>query len=318
MDRAPGDAQRVGTLALALAAAREPREVHQALLGFVRETTSMNALFIASYDAITRLRTCRFAFSDGAEQDVAALPPMELNENHASVAIRESRTLLVRDLSAILCRVERHDVGLDIDPRLPQVGIVVPMIAHESTLGYLEIQSCEPDAFGARDVVMLETAARLAALATENLALQERERARLANVEQRLASQAVARGLVRRMLASLARRSQLPAQALRDLGRELGRGVDAKELRDFLAAYGVMGLGEITGTSREELRFHFAGRDLLELTPGASRPTCYLTLGFLEGAVEALTGERALGTELECQSQDHTACRFVVAARARA
>lgn len=316
MDPAAGDAKSVGGLAARLASARRPREIHVALLDFLRSMTSMNSFFVASFETATQLRRCEFAFSDGAERDVAVLPAVALNENHSSQAIREGRTVLARDFQRVRAKVEHVDVGLEVDPRIPKVAVVAPMLAHDRTLGYLEIQSCEAQAFSERDVLMLETAAGLAALALENLNLQERESRRLQSAEERLAaSHAVARELVRRMLGSLTRRSHLPAEALRDLGRELGRSVHAKNLEDALAAYASMGLGDVVRHEDPDALYRFVAHDLIEHLPHAKRPTCYLTLGFLEGAVEAITGHRALGTELECRSVSHEKCRFVVATR---
>lgn len=139
---------------------------------------------------------------------------------------------------------------------------------------------------------------------------------RVSILEEKLRAQTVARSLLRRMLSRLARESHLPVQTLRDFGRELADGVDAKDARGFVAAFSAMGLGSIGTEHVEGGRFRFSGHGLIEHTPGAARPTCFLTLGYLEGAVMRIAGSDALGTELACESQNQDQCRFVVSARA--
>lgn len=310
-----GDVERIGSLALELGAAREAREVHEALRRFIQATTPMDGLFVSRYDAERGMRTCAYAFSDGEAMDASALPAMPMNEGPASQAILQARVIVTNDYADVLRRIPRVDVAMDRDPRLPQSSIVVPMVARGRALGAMEIQSPERNAFGDREVAVLQMAAGLAGLALENLALLESAEARVERALADLRRQGVARGLVRELLQGVARRGDVQPESLRSLGRELARGVGGADAAAHVAAYAEMGMGELRETRSNEGRYEFAGRDLLELEPRRNRPTCYLSLGFLEGVVGALTGGAALGTEVACQSQGHAECRFVVRPR---
>jgi PAS domain S-box-containing protein len=109
-------------------------------------------------------------------------------------------------------------------------------------------------------------------------------------MEEAVREQAVTRSLVRAMLQDIGRAGHLPSQLMRDLGRRLAGGVQGTRMQDWLAAYSAMGLGTLEITSAHGGRFTLHGRDLLELTPGATQPSCRLPLGFIEGAYRATTG----------------------------
>lgn len=305
--RAHDDVDPIGQLALELSSAHEPADVHDALRRFAAALTPMTGLFVSRYDPSSQTRTCVYAWSDGAPVDVATLPRMGMNEGPASQAILQQRAIVTSDYSRLLQKLPRVDVGLDRDPRLPESSIVVPMMARGQPLGAIEVQSPERDAFGPREVAVLQLVASLAALALENLE-------RVSRAQADLMRHAVARGLVRKLMQGVARKAGVRPDALRALGRDLARDAHAGDLDGYTAAYTSMGLGQLD-VERTGDRCEFTGRDLLEYEAGSVEPTCYLTLGFLEGAVAAATGSRALGTEIACQSQGKPACRFLVSVR---
>ena len=126
---------------------------------------------------------------------------------------------------------------------------------------------------------------------------------------------AVTRGLVRRMLRDLARQTPIPRASMRKLGRSLASGVEGRDLAEYVAAFAAMGLGELALESDGQRRAVVQGKDLIELAPHSAQPTCHLALGFVEGALAAVSEGEALGTELRCESMGHERCVFVVARR---
>lgn len=141
--------------------------------------------------------------------------------------------------------------------------------------------------------------------------------------EQRLADQAVraqtlTRGLARRLLLELVQRGQVRQQVVREVGRSLVE--EQRSLAPDPAAYAEafrgMGLGNLRFEKAEGNRFLFSATDLLERRATATLPTCFATLGYLEGIVSELRKGRALGTELRCQSTGHHECQFVIMAQA--
>jgi PAS domain S-box-containing protein len=135
-------------------------------------------------------------------------------------------------------------------------------------------------------------------------------------VERALRTQTVTRALARRLLHDLLGRARVPDGVVRDFGRSLALEVDAaKTPGAFAETYEDMGFGLLRLHSHEGVRFEFRGADPLERQAEAIAPTCHLTLGFLEGAVAAMTGRRALGSEMRCQSMGHGECHFIVMAQ---
>ena len=82
-----------------------------------------------------------------------------------------------------------------------------------------------------------------------------------------------------------------------------------------LAAFEDLGLGRLRLSDRDGRTYTFEGDDLLEVRPGSTRPTCYLALSYLEGAVRAAEGLATLGAEVKCQSRGDARCLFIVTAR---
>lgn len=324
------DVERLGRLAVEFGSAREPMQVYRALRDFVGATTAMNGFFVARYDGEKELRTCVFAHTDGVEFDASALPVLPMNGSPNSRAIQTREVVLVTDYLAATSSAPVTWVGTEVNPARTTCSLVVPMIARGRVLGTMTIQSPDPDAFGERDVVFHRMATNLAALAVENLELLEAERRVSATLEERvrertrdlerasadLREHAMARDLAKRLLKGIARKGGVRPDTLRALGRELAIGMaPAASMRSMVSAFDLMGLGRL-GLERDEPgRYAVEGFDLLEREPGASQPTCFLTLGFLEGAVAALHDGPALGSEVACQSQGHAACRFVVSSR---
>ena len=101
-----------------------------------------------------------------------------------------------------------------------------------------------------------------------------------------------------------------PADA-RSLGRAMGSQARTDAFATYLDAFSHLGLGELKLASATADRFVIEGRDLHEAKSARSL-TCSLALGFVEGAVSAMTGHEAMGAEMECRSRGHTACAFHV------
>lgn len=127
-------------------------------------------------------------------------------------------------------------------------------------------------------------------------------------------AQMMTRGLARRLLHDLIRRASVPEHIVRELGRGLAREHAGGEQtpQAYVEAFADMGFGALRFEGATGGRYAFVATDLLERRPEAPLPTCYLTLGYLEGVVSALTGRPALGSEMRCQSLGHEACRFIV------
>jgi PAS domain S-box-containing protein len=131
--------------------------------------------------------------------------------------------------------------------------------------------------------------------------------------EQALRQQTMARDFVRRLLHEVLTRARVPESVLREIGRHL---VDTTHgVAENLASFEALGLGRLRLARHEAATYTFEGDDLLEVRRGTTRPTCYLTLAYLEGAAAAADHRSTLGSEVKCQSRGDAACVFVVTAR---
>src|SRR5205085_3476806 len=99
-----------------------------------------------------------------------------MTDSHHSRAVSTGEIIVTDDLRAVLASNPHVDVGLDVDPRLPQSSLAVPMIVMGRVIGAFEVQSVEPAAYKQEHVVAMQMAANLAAIAVENVQLLERER----------------------------------------------------------------------------------------------------------------------------------------------
>lgn len=313
---------RIDELAHRVSAESDARGVYEALHEYVAAATPMTGFFIAQHDEATKLRTCVYAFSDGIEVDAATLPPLPLNGSPNSRAIETRQPVLVEDYARATAGRPVHYIAVEVNPTPPTSALAVPMLAHDRVVGLLTIQSPSRHAFGAHEVEVLQSAANLAALALENLALREgledlvnARTTALAEANDELRRHAVARDLVRHMLGRLSQQVDVRPTTLREIGRDVAASLGADSIASYAAAYAQMGLGRIELATTADGRHEFLGHDLLERVSFAQQPTCYLALGFLEGAVGQVEARAALGTEVACQSRGHAACRFVVGRR---
>lgn len=175
--------ERLTELAQGVGTALDLTTVFRALLAFVKASAPCNGIFVSLYDAEKQQRTCVFAWSEGREEDAAALPPLPMSDSPNSRAVRTGQVIVTDDLEAALSGQPRVNLGLDLDPRLPRSSISVPMIVLSRVIGAFEVQSTRIAAYNQEHVTALRVAANLAAIATENVTLLERERAARAAAE---------------------------------------------------------------------------------------------------------------------------------------
>lgn len=135
--------------------------------------------------------------------------------------------------------------------------------------------------------------------------------------ESAMRAQMMTRGLARRLLHDLIRRAHVSEHVVRDLGRGLAveRATGERSAQAYAEAFADMGFGSLRYAGTQGNRHEFTATDLLEHRAESPLPTCFLTLGYLEGAMAAIIGRPALGNEMRCQSMGHEECRFVVMAQ---
>lgn len=289
---------------------------HEAFLRLVRGQMPCSGAFLVAFDVATRTRRAAYAWCDGEAVDAATLPPLPLNDGPPSRAILKGEVVIANDYQRATQGQYRVDLGRHIDPRVPQSSVCAPVLAGGMVVGVLEVQSVQRDAYLPEHAALLQAAASVLAPAfvdAGTLRAKVEEQAGL--LERAGREHAMARGLVRVLLKRLGEKGGIRPEALREIGREMGAGLQAREVGDAAAAYAAMGFGELRLVATKGTQRVFHGHDLLELDMRSAMPTCHFALGFLEGALGTLTKRGTLGTETACQSQGRANCEFVVAER---
>lgn len=141
-----------------------------------------------------------------------------------------------------------------------------------------------------------------------------RDITRRKTAEAELRLQTLARPLVRDIMLTLLRHVPVPQEAAADVGRRLSV-TRFETVGAAVAAFRTMGLGDLRLVRQDAGRIEFEGHDLLEHRSGVTQPTCYLSLGFLEGALTGVMGAQVRGMETRCCSLGHETCRFVLMLR---
>jgi PAS domain S-box-containing protein/putative nucleotidyltransferase with HDIG domain len=166
---------RLAILAQGVGTADDLAGISRALLEFVRASAPCNGIFVALYDDERQERRCVYAWCEGQEEDVSRLPCLPLTDSPNSRAVLTGEITVTDDYQAAMANVLRVDLGMEVDPTLPQSSIVVPMKVLGRVIGTFEVQSTKRAAYADEHVIALRMAGNLAAIAIESLAALERE-----------------------------------------------------------------------------------------------------------------------------------------------
>ena len=169
---------RLTHLAESLGTARDHLTIFRDLRDFAVVSVPCIGIFISLYDEARDVRTAQYAWGEGEEVDVSALPPMPVTSTGPnSQAVRTRRVVITNDYWAMKQKGRGQLgvlVGVDNGLR-PQSSLVVPMATMGRIVGTVEVQSYENHAYREEHVTAMKMAANLAAVAIENMRLLEFE-----------------------------------------------------------------------------------------------------------------------------------------------
>jgi PAS domain S-box-containing protein len=177
--------ERISILAEALGAAREPAGVFRGLKDFTKISIPCDGFFVSLYDAERDTRTACYAWGDGEELDVSALPSMPVTTSGGpnSRAVRTGQIIITDDYMNATRAHPGMIVGPDNGLR-PQSSIAVPMAVTGRILGTIEVQSYQLSAYRQEHATAMSMAANLTAVAIENVRLLKRESDARENAEE--------------------------------------------------------------------------------------------------------------------------------------
>ncbi len=176
--------ERIASLALVLGHARELKVIFEAVREFASVSAPTNGMFITLFDPERGVRSAAYAWSEGHEIDISALPPMEMTGSPHSRAVAEDKIIVTDDFQSAMKGKPIVNVGLEIDPRLPQSSLVVPMSVMGRVVGGVEIQSLDLNAYTMSHATAMQMAANLAANALDNVRLIDAERSQAEQLRQ--------------------------------------------------------------------------------------------------------------------------------------
>lgn len=161
--------ERIAQLAQILASARHLEQIFDALLEFTRISLPCNALGIALYDHELVELTTHFLWLEGKKIDL---------RNTESFSVTNNSDILKAILSAetIISNSSEQSILQSTQALNLSSSMLVPMTIMGRTIGLLEIQSLDTNAYQTEHTVAVQMAANLAANTIENVRLLTRER----------------------------------------------------------------------------------------------------------------------------------------------
>lgn len=165
-----GLAETVGT-------ASDIASLYRGLRQYAQASAPCDALYVTLYDEDQQERRVVYAYSDGQEADVATLRPLPLTNSPHSRAVATGQSIVTDDWRTALAGQPRVTTGLPTEGAPPRSSLAVPMTVLGRVIGAFEIQSQQLAAYQPEHVIAMQVAAQVAAIATENNQLLQRERA---------------------------------------------------------------------------------------------------------------------------------------------
>jgi PAS domain S-box-containing protein len=164
--------ERIAQLAQVLASARQLEQIFNALLEFTKLSLPCNALGIALYDHEQVELAPHFLWLEGEHVNLTNAEPISVTDNsdlRRAILSAETITSTSSPEQSIL-RLLQNTKALDLS------SMIVPMTIMGRTIGIIEIQSVDNEAYQSEHIVAVQMAANLAANTIENVRLLTRER----------------------------------------------------------------------------------------------------------------------------------------------
>jgi len=171
--------QRLAKLGETVGVARDLNAVFSAVLEFTRASAPCAALIISLYEEKSKSRKVVYCWHNGDVMDASEIRDVPVGEGIAGKAIETGEVVIGNDyLQHIRERGVSVSFGFEKDAREPQSSIIAPMKIKGGSIGVLEVQSYDKDAYGDEHTTAMSMAANFIANAIENVRLLELERQR--------------------------------------------------------------------------------------------------------------------------------------------
>jgi len=167
--------RRITVLGQSLGNTRDLTSALRAVRDFTIASVPCDGMVISLYDADQSTRKPVYAWVDDNEIEAEDLA-IPVGKGMAGRAIRSGEIVIENRYGACVTFANSQAIGDCTGDKIPQAALCAPMVIMGRTVGCIEIQSYQPDAYSQEHKTAMTMAASLTANAVENVMLMDRER----------------------------------------------------------------------------------------------------------------------------------------------
>jgi len=175
--------ERIAELGQTLGQARELGTILGSLREFTVASVPCDGMLISLYEPEQSVRKLAYCWVDGAERETSDLIKFPVGDGLTGRAIKSGSIVIdneyLKNTRPGFVVIGKHEEG-----SIPQSALSAPMIVRGRTVGCIEIQSYQPQAYNDEHATAMRMAANLAATAVEHVELIEREREKAEQLRQ--------------------------------------------------------------------------------------------------------------------------------------
>ena len=167
--------ERMAVLGQSLGNARELKAILRAVRDFTIVSVPCDGMVITLYEPEKALRRSVYLWADGAEMETDELLEFPVGDGMTGRALKSGMIVIENNYEESMAHSRKRVIGNCEDGTIPRSALSAPMTVMGRTVGCVEIQSYELNAYTEEHKTAMRMAANLAANAVENVALMERE-----------------------------------------------------------------------------------------------------------------------------------------------
>jgi PAS domain S-box-containing protein len=168
--------ERIAALARTLGNARDLTMIFRALRDFAGASVPCDGLVVSLYEREKQARRVVYCWTDNEELIVQNVIEVPVGEGVTGKAIRSGTVIIDNDFKPLVgAREKRVLLGEHADGSIPRSALIAPMTVMGRTVGCVEVQAHQSNAYLKEHATAMRMAANLAANAVENVILIERE-----------------------------------------------------------------------------------------------------------------------------------------------
>ena len=187
--------ERIAELGQILGQAQELGTILRSLREFTVVSVPCDGMLISLYEPEQNVRRMTYCWVDGAERETSDLSDFPVGDGLTGRAIKSGSIEIdneyLKNRRPGFIVIGKHEEG-----SIPKSALSAPMIVRGRTVGCIEIQSYQPQAYNDEHATAMRMAANLAATAVEHVELIEREGEKAEQLRQSQKMDAVANSLV--------------------------------------------------------------------------------------------------------------------------